>query len=123
MSALDAYINKVYKFVVLYVPILCIFAGLAITILHGLKYYPVAGTGFLCAFDISAVLYLGIGIYLARTGYGENGVVRPDKLRLAKTVLVVILVVQWNAIAYIWPFRDLWAFCILFTIVIALFLT
>ena len=121
MSALDAYINKVYKFVVLYVPILCIFAGLTITILHGLKYYPVAGTGFLYAFDISAVLYLGIGIYLARTGYGENGVVRPDKLRLAKTVLVVILVVQWNAIAYIWPFRDMWAFCILFTIVVALF--
>ena len=37
LSALDAYINRVYKFAVLFVPILCLCAGGTITILNGLN--------------------------------------------------------------------------------------
>ncbi|MBO6147187.1 MAG: diguanylate cyclase [Lachnospiraceae bacterium] len=121
MSALDAYINKVYKFVVIYVPMLCILAGITVTALYLAGCYTVSSKALLCVFDASVIIYLGIGIYLAHTGYGENGIVRPDKLKSAKIITGIILFLQWNAIAYIWPFRDMWAFCILFTIVVALF--
>ena len=121
LSALDAYINRVYKFAVLFVPILCLCAGGTITILNGLNLYPVANTVLLAVFDFSALIYLLIGIYFSKTGYGENGLVQPEKLRMAKIIMFLMLIVQWNSITYIWPFRDLWAFCILFSVVIVLF--
>ena len=121
MSALDAYINKVYKFVILFVPILCIFAAVTITALFLTGRYDVSSPFWLYVFDASVFIYLGTGVYFVHTGYGENGVVRPEKLRSAKLVITVMLFIQWNAITYIWPYRDLWAYCILFTIVMALF--
>ena len=69
LSALDAYINRVYKFAVLFVPILCLCAGGTITILNGLNLYPVANTVLLAVFDFSALIYLLIGIYFSKTGY------------------------------------------------------
>ena len=121
ITALDAYINRVYKFCVLFVPVLCICAGITITALYYGGLYRVENEVMLWVFNVSVVIYLLIGIYFTRTGYGENGLVRPDKLKMAKRVIGVIVVIQWNAITYIWPFRDLWAYCILFTIIIALF--
>lgn len=121
MSALDAYINKVYKFDVLFVPILCVCAGITITVLNALGLYDVISIPMLIVFDLSVLIYLLIGIYFTRTGIGDNGIVLPEKLRNAKIVIAVLVVVQWNAISYIWPFRDMWAYCILFTIVLALF--
>ena len=121
MSALDAYINKVYRFIIIFVPFLCICAGVTITILYLLGLYEVSGRAALIIFDITVVLYLMIGCYLAKTGFGENGIVLAQKLRMAKIVNAVSIIIQWNAISYIWPFRDFWAYCILFTFVLALF--
>lgn len=121
MSALDAYINKVFKFDVLFVPILCVCAGITITVLYLMDLYDVINSPMLIVFDISVFIYLAIGIYFTRTGFGENGIVLPEKLRNAKLVIAVLVVIQWNAITYIWPFRDMWAYCLLFTIVLALF--
>ena len=121
MSALDAYINKVYRFIIIFVPFLCICAGTTITVLYNLGLYQAASTPALILFDVSVLLYAAAGVYLARTGFGENGIVLPEKLRMAKLVNAASLVIQWNAISYIWPFRDFWAYCILFTFVLALF--
>ena len=121
ISALDAYINRVYRFVITFVPFLCIVAGLTITVLHLAGLYPVSNEILMYAFDISTIAYLGAGKYFARTGYGEDGLVKPEKLKAAKIFLAVVLIIQWNAITYIWPYRDMWAFCILFTVVMAFF--
>jgi|GEM_PF-937837 len=121
ISALDAYINRVYSFVILFIPLLCICAALTITFLHYNGKYPVANDILLILFDLSALIYMGIGIWFIKTGYDEAGVVLPEKLKAAKAVMSVLLLIQWNAIAYIWPYRDMWAFCILFTVVMVLF--
>ena len=81
MSALDAYINKVFKFDVLFVPILCVCAGITITVLYLMDLYDVINSPMLIVFDISVFIYLAIGIYFTRTGFGENGIVLPEKLR------------------------------------------
>jgi len=72
-------------------------------------------------FDLSDIVYLSVGIYFIKTGFGEDGIVLPHKLRAAKYTMAVIVIIQWNAISYIWPFTDFWAYCLLFTIVEAFF--
>ena len=68
-------------------------------------------------FDLSTVVYLLIGLYFIRTGFGKDGIVIPRKLRAAKVTMATIVVIQWNAISYLWPFTDFWAYLLLFVIV------
>ena len=121
LSALDAYINRVYRIIVLFVPSLCICAAATITFLEIEGLYPPISPYKLVLFDLSTVIYMAIGGYFARTGFDDDGILRQDKLRSAKMFLAVILVIQWNAIAYVWPFMDLWSFALLFTISTAFF--
>ena len=116
LSALDSYVNRVYVIVVLLLPIFCLCASSSITIIHYMGLYPHVNEKLLWLFDLSDVFYLCVGIYLARTGFGEDGVVKPERIKLAKIVMIIILVIQWNGITYIWPFHDLWAYCVLFVL-------
>lgn len=121
MSALDAYTNRVYKIIVLIIPIFCLCASTTITTLHFIGWYPDINETAMWFFDLSDVIYLSIGIYFIKTGFREDGIVYPDKLHAAKYTMAVIVIIQWNAISYIWPFTDFWAYCLLFTIVEAFF--
>lgn len=117
MTALDAYINRVYKIIVLIIPIFCLCAAGTITFMQAHGWYPPIDPILLVLFDLSTVVYLLIGIYFIRTGFGEDGIVLPQKLRAAKVTMATIVVIQWNAISYLWPFTDFWAYLLLFTIV------
>lgn len=121
LSALDAYTNRVYKIIVLIIPIFCLCASATIISLHYLGWYPDVNETALWMFAVSDFLYLAIGFYFIKTGFGENGIVLPDKLKAGKYVMAVIVIVQWNMISYIWPYMDFWAFGLLFTIVEAFF--
>ncbi len=121
MAALDAYLNRVYKIIVLLIPTYCVCAAASITFMQASGWYPPIDHTLLALFDASTLVYLAIGIYFIRTGFGADGIVRPDKLRAAKITMAVIIVIQWNAISYLWPFTDFWAYFLLFTIVEAFF--
>ena len=121
LSALDAYTNRVYKIIVLIIPIFCLCASATITTLHYIGWYPDINETAMWLFDLSDVIYLSVGIYFIKTGFGEDGIVLPDKLKAGKYTMAVIVIIQWNAISYIWPFTDFWAYCLLFTIVEAFF--
>ena len=103
------------------VPLFCVCASVTITFLEVIGWYTPINPFLLAAFDLSTLVYMGIGIYFARTGFGEDGILLPDKLTAAKRAIAVILIIQWNAITYIWPFNDLWAFTLLFIICTAFF--
>ncbi len=121
MAALDAYLNRVYKIIVLLIPAYCVCAAASITFMQASGWYPPIDGTLLALFDASTLVYLAVGIYFIRTGFGADGIVRPDKLRAAKITMAVIIVIQWNAISYLWPFTDFWAYFLLFTIVEAFF--
>lgn len=121
LSALDAYINRVYKIIVLIIPIFCLCASTTITTLHYIGWYPDINELAMWLFVLSDVIYFMIGIYFVRTGFDDEGMVKPDKLKMAKYVIIAIVIIQWNAISYIWPFSDFWAYAVLFTIVVAFF--
>lgn len=121
MTALDIYINKVYKITLLSITIVCLFAGITYTMDKIKGLYPQSSMAAFIIFLLSDFLYIAIAVYFVKTGY-ENGVVNSHKLKNSKIFLIVIMLIQFNFILYIAPSRDFWAFAFLFTIVTGLLL-
>lgn len=121
LSALDEYINNVYKIVLLLVPGACQCAGLLYTFEKIMGWLPSVSWVALIIFDLTCLIYLFIGIYFVRTGF-ENGVVSPFKLKGGKIFLVVIMFIQFNFILYMIPATDFWGFAFFFVILTSFFL-
>lgn len=121
MTALDVYINKVYKITLLSITIVCLFAGISYTMDKLKGFYGSSSIIAFLIFDLTDLIYLGIAIYFVKTGY-VNGVVKPSKLKYSKIFLVVIMLIQFNFILYMAPSREFWAFAFLFTMVTGLLL-
>ena len=116
LTALDAYTNRVYKIIMLVIPISCLCANISITVLHYPGYYADINEFSMWLFDIVDISFLAIGLYFIKTGFDEKGFVKKQKLLYGKYTAAFIAIIQWNAISYIRPFRDFGAFCLLFTL-------
>lgn len=114
LTVLDAYTRRVYKIIMLIIPGSCLAASTTVTTLHYLGYFPDVNETLMWLFDLMDVGFLGIGIFFILTGFDESGLVKRDKLVQGKYTAALIAIVQWNAISYIWPFRDFWAYILLF---------
>ena len=121
LSVLDEYTNRVYRLIVLIIPFYCICASVTISVMQYNGWYPPIDPFLWLLFVVSTFFYLAVGIYFVRTGFHEDGIVYPHKLKAAKLSMATIVIVQWNAISYLWPLSDFWAFCLLFIIVEAFF--
>lgn len=121
ISALDEYINRVYKLVLLLVPGACECAGLAYTFSKFMGWLPTVSWIPLVIFDITCLLYLAIGIVFIKTGI-KDGVVIKSKLLAGKIFLAVIMLIQFNFILYMIPATDFWGFAFFFVILTAFFL-
>ena len=120
-SALDEYINKVYVLILLLVPGACQCAGLLYTFEKILGFFPTVSWVALLIFDVTCLLYLGIGIYFVKTGF-TDGFVNPDKLKAAKIFLIVIMFTQYNFILYMIPSTEFWGYAFLFVIAVVFFI-
>ncbi|MCR5690614.1 MAG: hypothetical protein K6G62_00130 [Eubacterium sp.] len=116
LTVLDAYTKRVYKIIMLIIPFSCLAASTTVTSLHYLGYYDQINEFWMWAFDIMDVLFLILGFFFIKNGFDEDGLVKKNMLVWGKYTAAMIAIVQWNAISYIWPFRDFWAFCLLFTL-------
>lgn len=119
LTALDVYINKVYVMVLLLVPGTCMLAGAGYTGNKAQGFFPEVSWPVLIFFDLTCVLYMAIGIFFVKTGK-EDGVIKPSKLKQSKIFLVVIMFTQFNAISYLVPSTEFWAFAFLFVILTSL---
>lgn len=120
-SLLDEYSNKVFKLVVLIVPIFFLGGNTTMTILHYTGQYPAVEDVAMWISNAIDIFYLCVSIYLIRTSYGSDGLLIPNKLKIAKLVLMLMVLMQWNLNSYICPFEDFWAYAPLFVIVQAFF--
>lgn len=120
LSALDEYINKVYKLILLIVPGACECAGLAYTFSKIIGWLPSVSWVTLIIFDITCLLYLAISIFFIRTGF-KDGYVQQNKLKAAKIFLILLMLIQFNFILYMIPATDFWAFAFFFVILTAFF--
>ncbi len=121
LSALDDYINKVYKLVLILVPGACQCAGLAYTFEKIMGWLPSVSWTALIIFDITCLIYLTIGVYFVFTGI-KDGLVLQSKLKAGKVFLTVIMLIQFNFILYMIPATDFWGFAFFFVILTAFFL-
>lgn len=121
LSALEEYINKVYVLVLLLVPGACQCAGILYTFLKIMGWMPTVSWVALIIFDVTCLLYLGIGIFLIKTGF-ENGLVKDSSLKAGKVFLVAIMFIQWNFIQFMVPAKDFWGFAFFFVVLMAFFL-
>lgn len=121
LSALDEYINKVYVLVLLLIPGACQCAGIMYTFMKLMGWIPPVSWTALIIFDVTCLIYLGIGIYLIKTGF-ENGVVKASSLKAGKIFAAVIMLIQWNFIQYMVPAGDFWGFAFFFVVLTTFFL-
>jgi len=114
LTVLDAYTKRVYKIIMLIIPFSCLSASLTITALHFMGYYDRINETWMWIFNGMDLLFLAIGAHFIATGFDQDGLVKKDKLLWGKYTVAMIAIIQWNAISYIWPFRDFWAYILLF---------
>lgn len=121
LTAMDDYINKVYHMVLLLIPGACQCAGLLYTFEKIMGWLPTVEWMPLIIFDVTCLIYLGIGFFFVMTG-SKNGVVKPGKLLGGKIYVAIIMIIQWNFIQYLIPATDFWGFAFFFVILTAFFL-
>lgn len=121
LTALDVYINKVYKMALLAITLTCLSAGVSYTANKLQGFFPSVSLVALLIFDLTDLIYLGIAIFFIKTGY-EDGVVKTSKLKHSKIFLIIMMGIQFNFILYMVPTRDFWAFSFLFVLVTGLLL-
>lgn len=121
LTALEEYINKVYVLVLLLIPGACQCAGIMYTFMKLMGWTPPVSWTALLIFDVTCLIYLGIGIYFVKTGF-ENGVVKASRLKAGKIFAAVILLIQWNFIQYMVPAGDFWGFAFFFVVLTTFFL-
>lgn len=120
MSAIDAYLNRVYKIIILMAPIAAMMSAVCFTIFKIVGWYASVPTVALVIFDLSNVVYTSTAIWFFRTCIGEDGLLKRDKLRNGKRFITAVILIQWNFISYMVPAREWWAFAFFF-IVLAVF--
>lgn len=120
-TAMDEYMAKVYKLIMITVTGACSCAGVTLVGLKVLGLYPTVSWAALIIFVGTCLCYVGIGILLISRCM-VNGKLEPKMLHYGKVFLLIILFVQFNFIQYMIPSRDFWAYAFFFVILIALFL-
>lgn len=114
MTAIDIYMNRVFKALLIGLPVSTVVAAVTFTIAKLIGYYPTITTDWLIIFDASTLLYVFIGILLACLCEDKDKNLKPRVLLLGKILIVIIAVVHWNFITYLIPSRNHWAFFALF---------
>lgn len=121
ISAIDAYMAKVYRWIMILAMISVSSGAVVFPLLKLLGFYYMIGWGPIIAYILSNVVYDSIGIYLVRHAI-KDGVVQPKMMLYGKIYMTVMLVIQFNFIQYMLPSRDFWAFMFYFVLLVAFLL-
>ena len=120
-NVLDEYSNKIFRVVVLLVPVFFNLGNLVMTVMYYMGYYPeINGVALWIANGIDT-MFAVTSILLVRRSYDQDGFLMKKNVPIAKIILVLMVVIQWNMNSYICPFEDFWAYAPLFVIVQAFF--
>ena len=114
LSALDAYLNRVFKIAILAPSIATLTAAIYFTVLKIAGWYPNIPVLFIVFFDLMDLSFMVTSIWFMRTSFRHDGVLKRGRLRLGKIFSVCVIIVQWNAISYMSPMREWWAFMFFF---------
>lgn len=125
-SVIEEYMNIVYAIVNVTITGACMIAGISFSGLKLFGFYPTVPWPALLIFVGTCIFYFSVGVWFVLHGYytndeGEKRLI-PDMLTRSKRFMLVILIIQYNFIAYMIPTRQFWAYVFFFILLISLFL-
>lgn len=125
-NVIQEYMNKVFTIVMLVITGAAMCAGITISALKLLGFYPTTTWIALGIFVGTCVLYFAIGLWFIRHAYqkAEDGskTLRVEMMRAGKIFIFFVVMIQWNFLSYLMPSREFWAYAFFFLILTALFL-
>lgn len=125
-NIIEEYMNKVYTIVILVITGACMCAGVTISGLKILGFYPAISWMVLCIFVATCIFYFLIGLWFIFHSYEVNDNkekrIKQDMLKKGKIFITLILIIQFNFLTYMLPSREFWAYTFFFLILVAFFL-
>ena len=122
LSAIEIYMNKVFKMVILAAPGATLCAGLTYTAIKVLGFYPMVSWIGLLIFDGTCALYFLTAILFVMHCETPEGFLKPKIIKYGKIFLAILEIIQWNFISYLIPSKDFWAYAAYFIMLIVFFL-
>lgn len=120
-NAIDLYMTKVYTWIMLIITGCVTCAGITFILLKILGMYPTVPWIGLLVFLGTDITYVIIGIVLIKKAI-INGHLQSSMLKIGKTYLFLVLVIQYNFILYLIPSREFWGYSSFFVIFTVFFL-
>lgn len=114
LSAIDAYINRAYKIIIVLPLTGATTSAFVFTIFKLTNLWTMVPILPLFIYDLINLFYLIFAIYLLKTGFDENGTIKPKKILVAKLYIGILVFAQWNYITYLIPYREWWAYLFFF---------
>ena len=121
LSIVDIYTSKVYKIAMLMIPIIALCSSIVVTMLYYTNRYPSINEIALWIFNVLNLASAVIGYFYIKTGFRENGVVKPVELKHGKIATACFIFLHWNGLAYLCLYTDFWVYGILLVFIEMLF--
>lgn len=118
MDVIKKYWESVYRYILVLIPGLCMCAGCYWTMCKFFGAYPNISWTLLISFDISHIFYMAIGIYFIYRNQKDCTYIFKH-LTLIKTIIVILLFIQYNSILYLFPSIYVWECTFIFLSIIA----
>lgn len=122
LSAIELYMNRVFKIVILAAPGATLCAGLTYTAIKLLGFYPMVSWPGLFVFDGTCLLYFLTALFFVAHCETPDGFLKPNIIRKGKIFLALLEIIQWNFISYLIPCKDFWAYAAYFIMLVVFFL-
>ncbi len=110
LSALDVFLARVYRFVILAPTSVAALSAVAYTITKLLGYYEDVSPVALGIFDLTNIFYFVLALHFYKTGLKGDGLVKQKQLQRHKIAVGIVILIQFNFTMYLIPYRDWWAF-------------
>ncbi|SDB41395.1 diguanylate cyclase (GGDEF) domain-containing protein [Pseudobutyrivibrio sp. YE44] len=110
LSALDIYLTRVYKFVILAPTSVAALSAVSYTITKLMGGYETVPPLGLALFDLTNVIYFLVALHFYRVGLKGDSLVKQEQLKRHKIAVGVVILIQYNFTIYLIPFNQWWAF-------------
>ena len=110
LSALDVFLARVYRFVVLAPTTVAATSAVAYTITKMCGYYNEVSTVALVIFDLTNIFYFIVALHFYRTGLKGDSLVKQRKLKSHKIAVGISILIQFKFTIYLIPYGEWWAF-------------
>ena len=110
LSALDVFLARVYRFVILIPTAVAATSAVAYTLTKIAGFYQEVSWDALLIFDLTNLCYFMLALHFYRAGLQGDSLEKQSKLKLHKIAVGIGIIIQFNFTIYLIPYGQWWAF-------------